>query len=116
MKEPKPFDLEAAKRGEPIMFRDGTPCKFVAHVPEAHDWDKIVILVAGAVLCRNVDGTLHGYDDTSPRALVMAPKRRTVYVNLHRNTNADWFHNAGAAKHCALEDDVAIAIPVEIEE
>lgn len=27
----KPFDLEAAKRGEPIITRDGVEAHFVAH-------------------------------------------------------------------------------------
>ena len=31
----KPFDLEAAKRGEPLITRDGDKARFVAHVPEA---------------------------------------------------------------------------------
>ena len=31
-KQPKPFDLEAAKRGEPILF-DGKPAAFIVHVP-----------------------------------------------------------------------------------
>jgi hypothetical protein len=30
----KPFDLEAAKRGEPIMFRDGTPATFGSVSPD----------------------------------------------------------------------------------
>ena len=34
----KPFDLEAAKRGEPIVTRGGEAAKFIAHVPDA---DKI---------------------------------------------------------------------------
>ena len=42
LREMKPFDLEAAKRGEPIQCRDGRPVKFIGHVPEAHDHNRIV--------------------------------------------------------------------------
>jgi len=45
----KPFDLEAAKRGEPIVCRDGTPAKFVAHVPEKIGEDTVLVLMRGAV-------------------------------------------------------------------
>jgi hypothetical protein len=45
----KPFDLEAAKRGEPIICRDGTPAKFVAHVPEKIGEDTVLVLMRGAV-------------------------------------------------------------------
>ena len=30
----KPFDLEAAKRGEPVCARDGTPVQQLVHFPE----------------------------------------------------------------------------------
>lgn len=36
----KPFNLEAAARGEPIMLRNGTPCTFAAFsdsIPEEAD-------------------------------------------------------------------------------
>ena len=45
----KPFDLEAAKRGKPIVTRDGRPVKFIAHVPEAKS-EIIVCMIGGEVL------------------------------------------------------------------
>lgn len=47
----KPFDLEAAKRGEPICHSDGSLCKFVAYVPEAHKEQRVVILTAAHNIC-----------------------------------------------------------------
>ena len=40
----KPFDLEAAMRGEPIVTRDGRKVKFVAHEPELRSL-KVIALV-----------------------------------------------------------------------
>ena len=45
----KPFDLEAAKRGEPIICRDGTPAKFIAHVPEANISERVVALMGTSI-------------------------------------------------------------------
>ena len=44
----KPFDLEAAKRGEPIVTRDGRKAKFVAHLPEVKDEFKVIVYIEGA--------------------------------------------------------------------
>jgi hypothetical protein len=41
----KPFDLERAMAGDPICFRNGTPAKFIAYVPEAPNHQQIIVLV-----------------------------------------------------------------------
>jgi len=51
----KPFDLEASKRGEPIVCRDGTPVKFIAHVPEAVNAERLLVLI---------DNHVYAYYDT----------------------------------------------------
>lgn len=43
----KPFDLEAAKRGEPLITRDGDKARFVAHVPEACAECRVIGLIQG---------------------------------------------------------------------
>ena len=45
----KPFDLEAAKAGAPIVTRDGRPAKFIAHVAEAHPSQRLLVLIDGTV-------------------------------------------------------------------
>lgn len=47
----KPFDLEAAKRGEPIVTRDGRKAKFIAHVPEASEGFRVVAFIAEEPSC-----------------------------------------------------------------
>lgn len=49
-KEPRPFDLEAAMRGEPIVTRDGRQARFIAHVPEAAQSGRVVAMIEGCEL------------------------------------------------------------------
>ncbi len=43
----KPFNLEEAKAGKPIVTRDGRKAKFIAHVPEAGEPYRLIALVDG---------------------------------------------------------------------
>lgn len=43
----RPFDLEKAKAGHPLVTRDGRPAKFITHLPECSTNSKIVALIAG---------------------------------------------------------------------
>lgn len=74
-KQPKPFDLEAAKNGAEILF-DGDPCKFVAHVPYNEPEYRVVISYNGRVRDFTEDGR---YIDGEEVRLTMAPcKEKTV--------------------------------------
>lgn len=78
----KPFDLEAAKRGDPIITRDGREVKFIAYVPEAKKSDQVIVWDHRDITCHYDDGRFSRYD-TSDRDLYMAPKKRTVWVNFY---------------------------------
>lgn len=79
----KPFDLEAAKRGEPICTRDGRPAKFIAHVPgSAREDQKILVLVDGDIYAHCEDGTFHEERHKSGKDLFMAPRKKTLWFNL----------------------------------
>jgi len=94
----KPFDLEAAKRGDPIVCRDGTPAKFIAHVPEAHEaCSRLVVLAGGEVFVLRENGTFWVDDSPHDFDLFMAPKKRTVWVNFYEVTNT--------AKHFSTEEE-----------
>ncbi len=116
----KPFDLEKAKRGEPIVCRDGTPAKFIAHVPEAEEYSRLVVLIDGEV-CMTYDGgggTRVFVGDR--RDLFMAPVKRTVWLNLYSTdyNNAVMYDDEKTADMYANKP-VRIggrAWPLEIEE
>lgn len=68
----KPFDLDAAERGDPTQMEDGHQLEFIAYVPEARPDCRVVVLdpTTGVV-------AVMGEGD-----VFMAPKRRTVWMNL----------------------------------
>lgn len=83
-KQPKPFDLEAAKRGAEILF-DGQPCKFIAHIPENDPEHTVVISANGQVSVFTEDGR---YSSGGRVRLTMAP--RTVKTMGYRDYYAWW--------------------------
>lgn len=65
----KPFDLEAAKRGEPILW-NRRPAKFLLHVPEADEDSRVIVLFEGSVFSTYENGGAY---------ITMAPRKgRTV--------------------------------------
>ena len=90
----KPFDLEAAKAGAPIVTRDGRPAKFIAHVAEAHPSQRLLMLIDGTVHTKFESGKYAASPaHVSDNDLFMAPVKRTVWVNLYENNEATW-HDA----------------------
>lgn len=45
------FDLGAAKRGEPFVTRDGRKAKFIAHVPEASKYYRVIVFLGNYQEC-----------------------------------------------------------------
>jgi hypothetical protein len=113
----KPFDLEAAKRGEPILYasmdcRTFAPAHFIGVTEDGVP----VIQWAKHIFAQ------------SESELRMAPKKRTVYVNVyqsrlrttrnHGNCSAA-FDTEEGARDSARGNGVpvlAVAVPIEIEE
>ena len=80
----RPFDLEAAKAGAPLVTRDGRPAKFIAHVGEAHPSQRLLVLIDGVVLTKFENGKYASSPaHVSDNDLFMAPKTRTVWLNLY---------------------------------
>lgn len=122
---PRPFDLEAAKRGECLVTRAGRNARFIAHVPDAAEDLRIVYMVEGCACPKfaHEDG-LQFFEGWSDDDLFMAPKpKRTVYVNLYREEDAHkgfitvtWFEDAIAAREFApASKALVVAYPVEID-
>ena len=119
----KPFNLEAAKRGEPIQTRDGREAKFVAHVPEAIESQRIVVMLSGSLFTMFETGLCSSSGVEYADDLFMAPKKRTVWVNLYEYTKASNRFDAYAyvsealADHARSKDRIGgKAWPLEIED
>lgn len=106
----KPFDLEAAERGDPIQMEDGRKLKFVAYVPEARPEHRVVVLYPTT----GVVTSLRKGD------VFMAPQRRTVWVNLLTWGGAHYYPSQEAANIACMrihhERIGGRAWPLEIEE
>lgn len=114
----KPFDLEAAKAGAPIVTRDGRPAKFIAHVGEAQPSQRLVVLIDGGVYTKFESGKYAGSPaHVSANDLFMAPVKRTVWVNVYGYGEATWFNAKEIADGSALSDRLGgRAWPIEIED
>ena len=80
----KPFDLEAAKRGEPVCTRDGTPVQQLVHIPEGVRVNKIAALSGGVINVYDDQGRYYGDEvHVSAKDLFMATRKLTVWVNVY---------------------------------
>jgi hypothetical protein len=96
----KPFDLEAAKRGEPIAC------------------DDIEVFFIGTDSKENIVVEFNGRISTVLRCyLYMAPVKRTVWVNLYSHSGASFYNTEAEADKRASGDRFGgKAWPLEIEE
>ncbi len=122
----KPFNLDDAKAGKPLITRDGRSARFIAHVPEANPDVSLIVQIVkrSCPLILTERGTTNWEEDApSDYDIFMAPVKVTRWVN---------FYADGAARHYETKIDaatatqdltipvyseiIAIAVPVEIEQ
>lgn len=85
----RPFDLEAAKAGAPIVTRDGRPARIVCF-DAAGEFPVIALIRYGTDKEVPQSCMLTGsvaYKEDSADDLFMAPVKRRGYVNLYRKGN-----------------------------
>lgn len=81
----KPFDLQKAMAGEPVVTREGRPYKFGAYNPDANKGHELSGWVNGEVVANYSDNGRFYNDVEDNRDLFMAAKTQKVWVNLWRN-------------------------------
>lgn len=110
----KPFDLESAKRGDPIIDVYGRDYRFIAHIPDALEHNRVVVLgmETKATFTCSEKGKNLGYKDPF---LYMKPIKKTVYVNFYPNEMAAYHETEKRALECVDPNVIASAVPVEIE-
>jgi hypothetical protein len=117
----KPFNLEAAQRGEKMITRAGEEAEFIAYVPKAGKHYQVLALVGLMPKTYDTEGSfLKGSESTYD--LFMAPKKKTVWVNFFPCGEA-FYHDteeaAVAGRKNFYDEDVAIGnkpLRIEIEE
>lgn len=113
----KPFDLDAAKRGDPLVTRDGRAALEFRYFATVDGSYKCRAVIEGACESFTLDGVFY-VERESREDLFMAPRKVTRFLNLY--VNGVCYHFAtekDARDHCGYrEPDLAVAVPIEIEE
>lgn len=115
----KPFDLEAAKAGKPLITRDGRSARFIAHVPECKLERSVVAHIHNVGVVSTFDPFgRYNVDSETVGDLFMAPVKVTVYVNFYYDGWAFYHQSEATARHPSIYSAkcIAVAVPVEIEQ
>lgn len=68
----KPFDLQKALAGDPVVTRDGRKVTEVVHMKTARENESIVFVASGLCYATHLNGIIDTFD--SANDLFMAPK------------------------------------------
>ena len=114
----KPFNLQDAINGKPVITRAGDSLTFGAHIPKAKGYKLFMIVPDGDVARYNENGRYICNDIESPMDLFMAPIKRTVWVNLYGRQLESVCHptEEDADKRASSDRIGGKAHPLEIEE
>jgi hypothetical protein len=119
----KPFNLELAKAGHPIVTRSGSKVEFIAHVPHADASENNVVCVSeGQIHLFKENGRFFSVSkDDSYWDLFMVPRTKTVWVNLYPKgrLGSEYYDTQEKADSVAFDYPTRIggkAYPIEIEE
>ena len=111
----KPFNLEAAKAGEPVCTRDGRPARIICF-NRVSDKFPIIALVMGRENREDVfyydNNGKDCYNKEKDYDLVMKPKVKTGWINVHKENGL--YETEEDAKNNRLNDDF-VAVKVEFE-
>jgi hypothetical protein len=124
----KPFDLEAAKRGEKLVTRDGREVTEFKYFETESTDSPCCAIVNGSALWLHKDGTATGEAERAkPYDLFMAPKMVTKYLNVYdsdsglsyKGNNSCVFDSKTDAEGNADRNSVKVivrAMPIQWEE
>ena len=80
----KPFNLEAAKRGEPICTKDGKRATFIAYIPECAEHMRVLVHIHERMYVNTYNESGLTFPEESRNDdLFMAPRKRTVWLNIY---------------------------------
>lgn len=125
MKKLKPFDLEAAKNGAPVVTVDGREARIVCFDRSHLGGASLVVLVKDS----NGQERIYAYypkghyysDEETPLDLCMAPIKKIGWVNLYRDidgvvTTGRLIHNTKESSSIISTDGCIGSIKIEWEE
>jgi hypothetical protein len=112
----KPFDLERALAGDPVVTRDGRPVTQLTHFKDVANGHDSLCGVVDGVICSWQEHGLYCLSGPSSTDLFMAPKKRTVWVNLYGDGLCYRYDSKAEADEASASNRIGNrAYPVEIE-
>lgn len=108
--ERRPFDLESAKRGDPLVTRDRRSARFVAHVEGAANYSVVAYIEGDNIVeTYTEEGLLLDEEAATNADLFMAPKpKRTVWANTY-------YHDTEQRALAMSGGAALVAVPVQID-
>lgn len=121
----KPFNLEEAKAGKPLVTRDGRHVVFGCFNEEAIVGHELVCFLDRRIYAYHPDGS-YAKSEKSELDIFMKTVKKTVYLNIWEHGNglldcSSFWHPTKEAAETAFKAStdakyLAIAVPIEIEE
>ena len=102
----KPFNLQEALEGKPVVTRDGRKVKIAGYNPDAHKMHEIIGWANSGSRSWSKDGSFDGTENCGAD-LFMAPETKDVWVVLWSTKTDDYirstaYENEDAAEKSAL--------------
>lgn len=110
----KPFNLEAALAGDPVITRDGRDVKIAGYNLDAPYRNQIVGWVGNEVYCWNFIGRYQGYETDTD--IFMKPKKQIVWINLYPRSCYRYNSEKEADINAGTTRIGNKAYPIEIDE
>lgn len=85
----KPFNLEKALTGEPVVTRDGRPVYDLHHLEHSNNAKRLITVIDGTTFFFYGDGIYCVGREESQYDLFMAPVKRTVWGVMYRDCADD---------------------------
>jgi len=81
----KPFNLEQAIAGKPIVCRDGTPAKFLYYEEGVVSCFPLGVLIEGVHIAYTAVGTYWNVT-AGPKDLFMASEKKSGWINIYKSS------------------------------
>jgi hypothetical protein len=113
----KPFNLDRALAGDPVVTREGKPVTDLVRQLSVHDEFKLCGVLSGARTTWKENGGWHAVTE-SPHDLFMSPRKVVRWVNFRISGDAYWYNSKDRAEAEAVITSgiLSAAVPVEVEE
>ena len=113
----KPFNLDRALAGDPVVTREGKPVTDLVRQLSVNDEFKLCGVLIGARQSWKENGGWHAVTE-SPHDLFMSPRKVMRWVNFRISGDAYWYNSKDRAEAEAVITSgiLSAAVPVEVEE